>query len=230
MLHRPLSAVDLVMPEDFAAEPYEAIHSRVAIRKENHPDTWAEYSSAWNAVAYRFHACADHDEAYTESIRRAGDSPSQPERYIQEKELFDFFVNGLSAIESLCYGLFAIASMLNEGNFSMTTTKDKKSIKPETTTKQFAEAFPEEDVTHALAQMKCSDEFSQWRRIRNILAHRSAPGRVVYLSTKSSSRPSQWKTIDIQLDEETTASRRKWLAATISRLLKAADRFTKSRF
>ncbi len=229
MLHKPLSTIGLVMPEDFAVEPYEAIHSRVTTKKENHPDTWAEYAGAWNAVAYRFHASADHDEAYTESIQRAGDSPPQPERYIQEKELFGFFVTGLSAVESLCYGLFAIASMLNERCFLMTTTKHKKSIGFKKTTQQFAKAFPGEDVTYALRQMRDSKEFSEWREIRNILTHRSAPGRVVYLSTKSSSRPSLWK-IGIQLDGGTTTSRRKWLAATISRLLKATGGFTDSRF
>ncbi len=229
MLHKRLSTIGLVMPEDFAVEPYEAIHSRLTIEKENQPDAWAEYAGAWNAVAYRFHACADHDEAYTESIQRAGDSPPQPERYIQEKELFGFFVTGLSAIESLCYGLFAIASMLNERCFLMTTTKDKRSIRFRKTTQQFAKAFPGEDVTCALEQMRDSEEFSEWREIRNILTHRLAPGRVVHLSTKSSSRPSLWK-IGTPLDGETTASRRKWLAVTISRLLKATDEFTDSRF
>ena len=38
-------------------------------------------------------------------LKKAGDAPPQPKRYIQEKELFHFFVNGYSTLESFCYAL-----------------------------------------------------------------------------------------------------------------------------
>lgn len=46
-----------------------------------------------------------------------GGAPPEPERYRQERDLFGFFVSGLSAIESTNYGLFAIASMLDPNRF-----------------------------------------------------------------------------------------------------------------
>ena len=229
MSSRPLFTTGLVMPKDFDVEPYEAIHLRVSASSKVYPDSWAQYAGAWNAVAYRFLSCADHDRTFTESIQRAGDAPAQPERYIQERELFGFFVTGLAAIESLCYGLFAIASMLDSQNFPIKTPSDMKSITPKKTAKQFKEAFPRESITTALNKIVTAQEFREWKEIRNILAHRVAPGRVIYLSTKGSSRAALWET-GIQLDKNTTASRREWLARTMNALLREADGFTKDHF
>ena len=224
MPNRPLSTIGLVMPNDFAAEPYEAIRSRVVAKKEAYPHSWAQYAGAWNAFAYRFLSCADHDRAFIGSIRRFGNSPPQPERYKQERELFGFFVTGLAAIESLCYGLFAIASMLDAQNFPITKPDHMRSINPEKTTKQFAVAFPEEDITAALQQMCTAQDFRDWKEIRNILAHRSTPGRVFHLGGPHHGEALWVK--GIQIDINTTASRREWLAITTCALLNAADDFT----
>lgn len=214
------------MPRDFAVEPYEAIRSRVVAKKDAYPHSWAQYAGAWNAVAYRFLSCADHDRAFIESIKRAGNAPPQPERYRQERELFGFFVTGLAAIESLCYGLFAIGSMLDAQNFPISTPRDMRSISPEKTAKQFAAAFPKEGITAALQQMRSAQDFRDWKEIRNLLAHRSAPGRAFHLGGPHHGEALWVK--GIQIDKNTTASRREWLAKTIRALLNAADDFTDS--
>jgi len=224
MPNQPLSTIGLVMPGDFAVVPYEAIHSRVVAKKEAYRHSWAQYASAWNALAYRFLSCATHDREFTQSIKRAGSSPPQPERYIQERALFSFFVTGLAAIESLCYGLFAIGSMLNAQNFSITTPQDMRLITPRKTARQFAAAFPKEHIAAALQQMRNAQDFRDWKEIRNILAHRSAPGRLFH-----EGGPHHGETLwvkGIQIDENTMASRRQWLAKTVRTLLIAADVFT----
>ena len=42
----------------------------------------------------------------------------------------NFFTNGLAAVESSCYGLFAIASMRDPAHFPLKTFKDKKKVNP----------------------------------------------------------------------------------------------------
>jgi len=221
-----LSTIGLVMPKDFDVTRYEAIHFRAVARKEVHPDSYSQLSGAWNAVAYRFLSCMDHDLVFTESIQRAGDAPPQPERYIQERELFCFFVTGLAVIESFCYGLFALASMVDSKKFRIATSEDLRSITPKKTAGQFADAFPKESITVALKKTITHDVvYREWGKIRNILAHRAALGRIIHLSTKSSPRAALWET-GIQLDENTTSSRRKWLAKTVSTMLRETDSFT----
>jgi len=229
MAKERLSTIGLEMPEDFDAVPYEAIHSRTVARKDACPDACAQYVGAWKAVAYRFMSCAEHDTAFTKSIQQAGDAPPPPERYIQERELFSFFVMGLTVIESFCFGLFAIASMVDSKNFPITIAEDLRSINPQHTVKQFRKAFPEEGVTITLGKTLDDNAYKEWKEIRNILAHRAAPGRIIYGSTRRSAPAALWK-VGIQLDESTTSSRRKWLATTMSSLLRETDNFTARNF
>jgi hypothetical protein len=138
------------MPDDFEYASYEAVHSRIAPLHESHQPQWIEYATAWSAVANHFRACAEYDEAFTKSIQTHGDAPRQPKRYYQERNLFGFFVTGLSAIEATCYGLFAIASMLDDVSFPIKAPKNKRAINPEKTADRFRTAFPKEDLSHAL--------------------------------------------------------------------------------
>src|SRR5437763_13200806 len=116
---KKLITVGLEMPQDFPTDPYNAVHDSIN-SWPNRPDVpWLEYALAWNAVAYRFQALADHCDTFTASVNRAGGAPSMSERYVQERELFNFFSNGLAAIESFFYGLYAIASMLDPAKFPM---------------------------------------------------------------------------------------------------------------
>jgi hypothetical protein len=221
------------MPEDFDTVSYEAVHSRAATRKESSPESYSQFAGAWRAVAYRFKSCTEHDLAFTESIQRTGDAPPSPERYIQERELFCFFVAGLAVIESFYYGMFAVASMLDSTSFPVATPGDLRFITPKKTAERFADRFREERLTAALDRTINSNAYREWKDVRNILAHRTAPGRIIYASVGSTKRPpqpAQWKIgTGMQLDESTTSSRRKWLAETVGTLLREADGFTASR-
>lgn len=229
MSDRILSTIGLQMTDDFPIDSYKAVHERVCSNSNTESELWSEYAGAWNAIAYRFQALTDHGTAFSESIRRSGDGPPQPERYIQERELFAFFINGLATIESFCYGLFSIGSIVDSVAFPVATPKDLKLINVERTGVEFKKTFPGKGVTMALERLIDSNEYAKWKEIRNILAHRSAPGRIIYLSSGSPAAAAQWK-IGIPLDETTTKSRREWLAKTLGVLLQDTDDFTKEVF
>ncbi len=227
----PTSTTGLRMPDDFEYVSYEAVHSRVAPLNASHPTQWPEWAAAWVAVTYRFYACTDHAEAFTESLQTHGDAPQEPERYRQEQHLFGFFVNGLSAIESICYGLFAIASMENPAAFPMTTPEQKRAVKPKSTARGLSTHFPTEGVGGVLGALIATQDYEDWQSIRNVLAHRQSPSRQIRASVGFPRHDDAlWGSSGIPLNNSTTRRRRTWLADNTRTLLREIEAFTSSRF
>lgn len=213
------------MPSDFPRTPYEAIQNLCTAKRESSLGplaTWTEYSAAWNAVAYRFHAVTDHDEAFIEAVGK-GD----PARYLQERELFSFFVAGLSAIEAFAYGLYHLAAVACPIKFPV---KDSRSITLDLTQKKFATSFPAQTVTVELSKLVVDRTFTEWKICRNVLAHRSYPGRIMS-GTTANQPPTDdvWKLENVTINSETTSSRRKWLSQTLQDLLDSAKTFVEQK-
>jgi hypothetical protein len=221
------------MPDDFADDLYDSVYQRIGNALGNQqpqPLSWPEYSGAWLGLMYRYRSCADHDEVFTDSVNSFGDTPEWSERYKQERELFGFFVTGLSAIECACYGLFALGSWLNADQFSFMRDADKRVITPEWTLERFRVAFPNESLTRALQQITHDQQYRDWKKARNVLAHRSQPGRNIYLSNVGPPRTAEWVLQNIPIDSTATATRRRWLAGSLRLLLSEADTFTAKHF
>jgi len=215
----------LEMSTDFPDKPYLAIESKIFNKKDIHPESWEQFSGFWNAVLYRFRSCTEHSDQYNDSIKKAGNSPPQPERYTQEKELFCFFVTGLATIESLCYGVYAIGSIIKPEYFNI-LPNNLINIKPTETERQFKKAFENHMISISLQKMLTDPIYKEWKIIRNILAHRSLPGRRFH---HGGSHDGKTLWIEgIQIDANTTVSRREWLVNTISILFKDAETFTNS--
>jgi len=177
-------------------------------------------------VKYRFIACSEHDESYTASVKRAGNSPGQPERYIQDRELFDFFVCGLSSLECFCYGLYAFASDIDRQTLPFSSDQHKRNATIRNTVKAFIKSFPQEPLTKALSQFEQENDFRDWERIRNVLAHRVTPGRDMYeLAGIPQQSWVEWSD-GVTIDEHTTKTRRQWLAQILTELLTEASAFT----
>jgi len=141
MTDRKLTTIGLIMPKVFPVEPYESIHKRIVKKKDDYRKSWNQYAGAWNAVGYRFLSCNNHDKAFTESIQRAGNAPPPSERYIQESNLFGFFVSVLSTIESLIYGLYDIASIIKVEEFPIAPDENLRLINPKNTKGKFVKEF-----------------------------------------------------------------------------------------
>lgn len=227
----PLSTNFLPMPDDFDISSYERVASRLALLHGTYPDTWPEYVAGWIALTHRFRACAEYDESFAEFFERYGGSPQALERHAQERDLYGFFVSGLSVIESFTYGLFAIASMLRSDRFPIQTDDEKRRINPQMVRDKFASVFPGEPVTEELSALMADHTFGEWKDYRNMLAHRGAPGRKISVTIAEPSgaehRTSAWR--NATLDERFTAVRRSWLAGTLGSLLAATADFTTAR-
>lgn len=218
---RVLTTIGFTLPSDFPSAEYEAVHARIKEKRDKYAIPWDQYAGGWNAVAYRFLSCAEHDEAFTASVRGYGSSPSQPHRFVQEKELFGFFVTGQAALESFCYAIHAIAAMVQPASFPMGNLRE---LTPENTGARLRSAFVGEPLQTKVSQLTSDPDFKHWKDIRNILAHCTAPGRL--FSVGSEDDTTKW--LGIAIDVSTTVDRRKWLAARLRDLVIAADAFTVS--
>src|SRR5215210_4003084 len=152
--------MSIEMPKDFASAPYEAVSSRVSAKNQTHPDSLVQFAAAWNAVRHRFLSCTEHSEAFTKAIKEAGIPGVTPQTadmwYAQQKELFDFFMTGLSTIESICYGLYAVGSILNTQQFPITTPHDLRRIGTNSTARKFTTVFANEPISSTLQQLTAS--------------------------------------------------------------------------
>jgi len=230
--------LELEMPSDFPVKPYDSVwrsleglgNEYYRTGEESKGQAWQQWLSAWKGIAYRFRSCAEHDEAFAKLIDTLGDNPGPPGNYHQDRELFGFFVTGLSAIESTCYGLFAVGSILDSSSFPFTTEQHMRKADTPKTIRRFTVSFPNDGITTALQRITSEQEYRNWKDARNALAHRISPGRRIYGSMGGPSMTSEWLLQNMPMDAASTASRRRWLAGSLHHLLTEADDFTAKHF
>ncbi len=223
------------LPSDFPLDAYENVAAAgrrwlAGTGQGNKPPPVVyEFAGAWNALAYRFLACWEHCESFTNSIQK---SPNDHrDLYEQEKDLFGFFLNGLSVFESYYYGIYCLAAMLRPNEFPIEREEDRKKVSLSSSgTKTFENAFSNNEISPALKGLLKSGKYDEWNKIRNVLVHRAAPPRNHYLGAPKSGTSDVWKESRLAelgpLDQKTTKTRRRWLADRLRELLDAADSFS----
>lgn len=215
----PLLGVGIPMPIDFPRQDYEAIHRHCWPRIPPSQDwRWVQFILAWHAVAYRFAAMAEHDEGY----RIAFPGTNLIDRYKQERELFGFFVTGLSTLEAYAYGTHLLLAIVYPEIFP---TDNLRNIKPRNTRKCFEDSrMPSEPLIDTFATLVTDPQFNEWEAVRNVLAHRGTAGSSITLGKLNGdmlkiNRDDIKDQFDMPSLNLTTAHR-KWLSDTLSVLLK----------
>ena len=226
-----LSTNGLVMPTDFPRAPYEKIHATLAAKADSQGIYYREHAGAWNAVSYRFLAATHYSEDFTSTIIKHKGSASTEVRYQQERALFGFFTNALSALEAAFYGIYAIGGLVKPGCFPFTSAKEQQAVNPASTRTIYDKVFPSDPIISVFDRVLKDGAYQELKQIRNILAHRSAPGRQIYLQLGNSEPiPEEWKLLNIPLDDKLTAIRRAALAQLLAELLQGAQVFADARF
>lgn len=155
----------------------------------------------------------------------------QQEQYIQERELFGFFVSGLASVESCYYSCYILAAILNSTYFPM---NKPKTINPATTADKFVKFHQHEVLTIQLDHLRKTTEYQDWCDIRNVVTDRIIPSRQVSVQLwppqPNPIHNVAWMDGKIPLDMNTTAIRRTWLATILSDLVVAIDTFTTKHF
>lgn len=219
----------LVPHGDFPFQPYEAIHAAVAGLWSGE-SSYPQYSGAWNALAYRFHGSIEAGARFQKSLKNFGTHPAPHQRYEQEEALFSFFSNGFATFEALFYGLFAIGSFMDRAAFALVTPKDEQRVSPVRAWEAFKLAFPGDPLLDAFAGLFDDPAYQRWREMRNVLTHRAAPGRRVYVGLGTDDAPPvEWKLNGLPLDSNLVPNHQRELAQLIGGVLSAAATFLATR-
>lgn len=219
----------LVTHQDFPTQPYEAVHALVTARWSTEA-SYFHYSGAWNALAYRFHGAVDAGTKFQKSLRDFGSHPAPHQRFHQEEALFNFFSNGFSAFEAMFYALFAIGHFIDPLAFPLTTPKEQQRVSPSHAADAFKRTFPNEPLLDAFASLFADTSYQRWRDMRNVLTHRAAPGRRVYVGIGTDDAPPvEWKLNDLPLNSALVPKHQQELAQLISNVILAAKSFLTTR-
>ena len=148
---------ELPLPPDFPVVEYDsavlAFRTRIGATQPAPESPWVEFSAAWVAVLYRFLDVATFDGELRRSLKEFGTAPAPADRYRQERLLFGFFVSGLSALESFCYGLCAIAWEAHPKKVSLASLGQKKNATAASTLDRFSKHFRSDAVTATLRDL-----------------------------------------------------------------------------
>ena len=227
----PINLNSLDFPLGFCDLTLEAVKDRM-LTKLQHPCKASEnFLGAVNGIRYRLVACADYDKDFRESLQRFGDAPPLQERARQEQYLFGFFTSGLATLESFHYGMyFADAAIHGGAPFYTDKPGHLQGINRKSTTEAFNSVFPSESLTKALTALGHDPICLEWDAIRNVLAHRAAPGRNISLALCENATPvlggATWLAPGSpRIDAALTATKLKWLVGTMGNLLQTAAEF-----
>lgn len=217
------------VPDDFPSQHYENIHLNMVPQKDVHYELWREFAGAWNSIGYKFIICSEQDQIFTDSINRFGCSPFPKERIIQEKSLFFFFISAQSIFESLSYAIYLTASMKNSNDFPFRREIITR-LSPEITRDKLNKFYPLESLSSDFTKILASTEYSRINEIRNVLIHRTMPGRNHFRGSEDDRTRVIWLDTEMIIDNQVTASSRLWLSNSCDQILKSMDQFVETNF
>jgi hypothetical protein len=165
-------------------------------------------------------------DSFAASIKSHGAHPPPQQRYEQESLLNSFYGSGFATFESGFYGLYALAAMVQNTPLSLASAKDKQSVSPSRVQTAFSKSFPADPCNVAIDAVVNDQDYKNFREIRNILTHRSAPGRTMFVSIGSGDDlPTEWKLNNMPLDETIATNGRASVAKLLAVLVTACDDF-----
>jgi hypothetical protein len=215
------------LPQYFPKDKYEKIYIKVLQYKDNFQSQYQQFTGGWKSLVYRYFACTKHSDDYINIIKKDRISPSHFLRYEQERELFNFFTNGLSAIETHGYMIYMICSICNHNDFKVITKEDLKNIVLVNTVLKLKKFYSVENITKELEILTNSQEYKDWVEVRNVLMHRETPGRIIRMGTRRAEkeRSDLWFK-EIAIDTQTTVCRLNWLELRLFKLIELTYDFT----
>jgi hypothetical protein len=217
------------MPPDFPTAAFERTYVAIGRHRWSQPQPYEQFNAAWNAISIRFLTLTAAADSYALAIKQQSSGNAFEARYQQERYLFEFFVNALAAIESHFYGLFAIGAILKATAFPFTTDKQQQAVSPSSTQRMYAAHFIGDAINGVIGFILGDTDYSELKVVRNVLAHRTAPGRTVYASA-ATPPPPKWKLVGMVIDDTTLVGRRANVARVLTTLITASATFVEAQF
>lgn len=224
----PLKSTGIAMPAEFPSTAYEAVYARVRAWPGT-GNALGHFGGAFNALSYRFRAAHDLAIAFKQSVVSEGTSPPPDPRYRQERLLFEFYSSCFSVLEAYFFALFAVANILNPSGFPLATPADEQKVTPSNTLKLLAAHFAGDPIIAALTALTQSEDYKALRATRNVLTHRTAPGRLMYVSIgEDDAPPTEWKLDGQPITDDLLVNRMGLLVSVFQSAMAELDKFTQA--
>lgn len=136
-----------------------------------------EITTAFQAVAYRHRRARETALELAALVDLSREDRSADWHFTTQTRLFEFFVALHSAFESSFYGLYFAGSRLAGQSFPLAADPvTYKRINAGSTVKAFETAWPNGLLAAAMSVLIADDVYKDLAEVRNVLAHRIAPG------------------------------------------------------
>ena len=226
-----LKANGLKMPHAFPAVEYDFLTDHAEARRGGHPNI-GELAAAMNGVAHRYRATESYVQDFQRLFKRGGAAPTALVRAAQEKALFGLFCSGVSTVECVFYGLYALGTLAGGTTFKLATEKDRRQVSPRSTQTAFMSDFPTDAVIGQIDLVLQDAAYGDCTHARNTLTHRAAPARHHYVTisegvpagphTVAQSQPSRWGDLNFPLTSALATDAMTSFERVTGLLLKAA--------
>jgi hypothetical protein len=228
-MRQALTVNGLEMPASFPVGSFERTYASVRTKAAVSGAACEHFVGAWNALSLRFLALTHGGDALSASLAAGYGGGDAHGRYVQEQHLFSFFSVGFAALEAYFYGLFAIGAILRPADFPLTTPKDQQSVSPPVTERAFARAYAGDAILTVFQAVFADTSYREWREVRNVLTHRTAPGRTIYVGVGSDEQlAAQWKLNNIVLDGRMVPHHQAQMARMLTLLLDGSAQFAEA--
>jgi hypothetical protein len=133
----------------------------------------------FKGAAYRFRAAIEYQSTFQDSVSAPGGAaPDADREFAQDRSLFGFFVSGLASLESLSFAIHAIGSHYSPTHFKLDIDALRK-VTPSSVAVGLAAVRPSAPITGVLERLTQDSAYAEWKDIRNVLAHRAVPPRLI---------------------------------------------------
>lgn len=226
--------MEIAIAEDFPKTQYMEVVQRLSVylsRLGVDAGTvpgFAGYAGGWNALIIRFRAADEYCSAAATLLARNYGSMNYEERYQQQRALFGFFANAMSAVESCCFAVYHICKMKEPELFAA----DDRAVTVSSTAQAVQASFPGTGLDSELTRLVRDAAWIELGRIRNMLVHRVSPGTTIHMSTAGAPPPppAEWTGLGIALEPSLVSKRRAWLTDEIIRLVETTLAWVEANF
>ena len=149
----PQQGLGDLVPEDFPNGKLNTIGYRIGATLEvkSRRPFHDLFFDLWIAVAYRFITCTEHDTGFRRYMQDPDHNRPQVNHYMQERELFGFFVSGLASLECLSFSCYVLAAILDEKKFPI---RDQREITVGNTVQKYNKLYPSENLSWVLTRFQ----------------------------------------------------------------------------
>jgi hypothetical protein len=216
-----LLTIGIIGDKLFPTEKYNEVQ-KLVMAKLGHKSSYDDFSYSWNALGHRFHGAILLSQSLIESLGPPPKAGSMEARHKEDQELFYFFSSSFSSIECLYYSAFAVGEMTT-GKFDFNNPKTQRKIKPDFVIQKFKESLPSTTLASQLEACILPDSgttgtYSELVQIRNVLSHRSQPGRTFGWSGPSDPT-TMWHKFELTLSDKLIAKHRDFLGKVTTAII-----------